>query len=128
MKWKRPRRSELLRGLLLAVAFGVFIGLIEVWELEMSWNRLLAASAAGIGFMVGLGGSASLVRPVFPRGNRIVRYACFAISGATGGAAWWLVIRPPSEPLATCLFLGAGMAVFGGLADEAWTNDASQSA
>src|SRR5512143_1182256 len=128
MNWIRRRRSELLRGLLIVVVLGVLIGVFEVWEFEMSWNRLFAAIASGVGFMIGLVASFLFLGGAFPAGNRTVEIAVFALAGATGGVCWWLVVRPQSHTVFTCVMVGVAMAVLSAVADGLWTKSDSQAA
>jgi len=92
---------------LLGAAAGAAVALIYLWAVPFTLRGLVGVlvggAVTGIAFAVGV----SLV----PRLSGAGLYSGAGAAGAFGGAAWWLVVRPPSSLLIATLF-GALMVLF----------------
>ena len=93
-----PARQFKISTFLIGAGAGAAVALIYLWALPFTLRGLFGVLAGGavtgLAFVAGL----SLV----PRVSGFSLYAEAGGAGALGGAAWWLVVRPPSS-----LFLAA---------------------
>jgi hypothetical protein len=74
------------------VGGGAAVALLYLWPLPFTLRGALGVLLAGAvtGFALATGAY------VFRRFSGILLYAAVGLAGACGGAAWWLVVRPPS--------------------------------
>ena len=109
----REETSDWFKALILAASLGGFIGALELWFFEFSFNRLFAAISAGAVFAV-VFVSIMRVTPI-DKPSRAVAILYAVPSGLAGGAMYWFVAVPAISiwvVLAAGIVLGSLM-VFG---------------
>jgi len=102
--------ASLIRGLLVALSVGAFVGAIELL-VDFSWKYLIAGMAAGAVFT----GVLFVLLPVLSE-RRWGLASGSAVAGVIAGAAWWYVAKP-SVPAWVSVGLGAIFAMLMVLSD-----------
>ena len=92
---------------LLGAAVGAAIALVHLWALPFTLRGLVGVLAGGAVTGTALAAGVSLA----PRVSGFRLYAGAVGAGALGGAAWWLIVRPPSSLFLAAL-IGALMVLF----------------
>ena len=102
-----PARRSKISTFLTGAAAGAAIALFYLWALPFTLRGLLGVLAGGAVTGLAFATGASLS----PRISGVRLYAGAAGAGALGGAAWWLVVGPPSSFL-LAVIIGALMVGF----------------
>ena len=103
MSARRVKISTFLQG----AAAGAGIALVYLWALPFTLRGLLGVLAGGAVTGLAFATGTSLISRI----SGFSLYAGAVGAGALGGAAWWLVVQPPSSFLLAIL-IGALMVGF----------------
>lgn len=113
------RRPSLLRTLITGVVLGAFVAITRLGPHPFALRGVVPMLAAGAVSGLVLASTDRLAH----RPARVAGFALINAAGALGGAAWWLLARPPSSFLFAS-GLGAVLAL-GVVAFERWLQQAA---